>query len=73
MLVKEHSNGNPAHVKAVQEILHVLAGYRVSTIRLLILHHTLCHSGHHIIMPAKDLDHCICETRSIMNYLDIFS
>lgn len=66
VLVKEHSYGNSAHVKPVQEVLHVLAGYRVSTICLLILYHSLCHCGHHIIMPAKDLDHCICETSSIM-------
>lgn len=66
MLVEEHSYGNSTHVKAVQKILHVLAGCRVRTIRLLILYHSLGHCGDDIIMPAKDLDHCICETKSIM-------
>lgn len=59
MLVKEHSDGNSAHVEAVQEVLHVQASYRVSAICLLVLYHSLCHCGHHIIVPVQDLDQCI--------------
>lgn len=64
MLVEEHSDGNPAHIEPIQEILHVLAGDGVGTVGFFILHHTLSHGGHHVIVSVSDLDHSFCEAKT---------
>lgn len=64
VLVQEHSDWNPAHVEAVQEVLHVLAGDGIGAVGLLILHHSLSHGGHYIIVAVSDLNHSICEAKT---------
>lgn len=62
VLVEQHTDGDPAHVEPVQEVLYVLANHRVGTVRLLVLHQPLSHCRDDVIVTITDLDHRICET-----------
>lgn len=62
MLVEKHPDGYSAHIKAVKKILHVLAGDGVCTIGLFVLHNTLGHGRHNIIMSVTNFYDSICET-----------
>lgn len=55
VLVHEHAYGDAAHVEAVQEVLDVLVGDGVHAKRVLVLHHSLRHSGHHVVVPITDV------------------
>lgn len=56
MLVDEHADGDAAEIESVQEVLDVLVGHGVITIRVFVLNHALCHGRHHIIMAVPDGD-----------------
>lgn len=62
VLVEQHPDGYPAHVKTIQEILNVLADNWVCAIGLFVLCKPLSHGGNDIIVPISDLYHRICET-----------
>lgn len=64
MLVEQHPDGYPAHVETIQEVLYVLADYRVRPVRLFVLHHSLSHGGDHVVVPVSDLYDRVCETVS---------
>lgn len=64
MLVEQHSDGYPAHVETIQEVLNVLADDRVCAVRLLVLHHPLSHGRDHVVVSVADLYDRICETKS---------
>lgn len=64
MLVEKHPDGYSAHIKAVQEVLHVLAGDGVCAIGLFVLHNTLGHGRHNIIVSVTDFYDCICEPKT---------
>lgn len=59
MLVHEHSCGDAAHVEAVQEVLNVLVGHGVHAKGLFVLHHTLSHGWHHVVVPITDVLHSL--------------
>ena len=62
MLVHEHACGDPAHVEAVQEVLDILVGDGVHAKRILVLHHTLSHGGHHVVVAIPDVYQSLCES-----------
>lgn len=61
MLVEKHPDRYSAHIKAVQKILHVLAGDGVCAIGLFVLHNTLGHGRHDIVVSVTNLYDSICE------------
>lgn len=62
MLIKQHPDGYPAHIEAIQKILKILADHRVCAVRLFVLHDPLSHGGDDVIVAISDFDHRICET-----------
>lgn len=55
MLVDEHSYGDAAGVKAVQEVLDVVVGNGVLLAEaVLVLDHTLSHGGNHLVVAVSD-------------------
>lgn len=67
VLVEQHSDGDSAHVEAIEEILHVLADHRVGAVGLLVLHHPLSHGGNDVIVSVSDLNDGVCETEKKNN------
>lgn len=69
VLVDEHSDGYPAQVQTVQEILNILISDRILTKYFFIFNHTLGHSGYNIIVPVSDVDQSIhkpaCRVKSV--------
>ena len=62
VLVKKHPDGYAAHVEAVQKVLHVLAGDGVCAIGLFVLHNTLGHGRHDVVVSVTNLYNSIRET-----------
>lgn len=56
MLVDQHSDGDAAHVEAIQKVLDVLVGDHILGKDLLVFQDPLRHSGHHVIMSVSDGD-----------------
>ena len=61
MLVHDHACGDAAHVEAIQEVLDVLIGHRVGAKGILVLHHSLCHGGNHVVVAVPDVHQRLSE------------
>lgn len=70
MLIDEHSDGDAAHVEAVQEVLDVLASDGVLAKGLLVLDDTLCHSGYHVIVPVPNRHQRVHKPARQISYVD---
>lgn len=56
VLVDEHAERNAVGVEAVKKVLYIAADEGVKTKLLFVFDDTLGHSGHHVIVPAPNLN-----------------
>lgn len=71
MLVHEHACRDAAHVEPIQEVLNVLVGDWVHAKGVLVLHHTLSHGGHHVVVPIPDVHQGLCKAEG-KDVMDIY-